>query len=318
MRTILISLFFAFSMAICNAQIAPPMQTDTLIITSVKYNYADIDNSNWPCEVIYKSTQDIRIGSQTFNIVKVDKIGDVIYFIVYDADDHSKKEYQLKLTEKRDGTNVISFSGYEFNCFKKEEVIEETSSDFNCPSVLRYNLDGRKASKLPIPTGRCDATGEVTVIISVNSSGAVTNAVVKDDISTNNECLRSFAIRAARLSRFSAVTNGGVTQRGEIVYVFGNNKSTCEPNVRLAGRSVNGTLPRPSYGVQADGKVVVKIWVDQYGNVTKAQSGAEGTTATDKTLWQAAYKAAMAAHFNMDASAPTLQEGTITYIFSMR
>jgi TonB family protein len=86
----------------------------------------------------------------------------------------------------------------------------------------------------------------------------------------------------------------------------------------VAGRSVNGTLPRPSYGVQADGKVVVKIWVDQYGNVTKAQAGVEGTTATDKTLWQAAYKAALGAHFNMDATAPALQEGTITYIFRMR
>ena len=75
---------------------------------------------------------------------------------------------------------------------------------------------------------------------------------------------------------------------------------------------------RPSYGVQADGKVVVKIWVDQYGNVTKAQAGVEGTTATDKTLWQAAYKAALGAHFNMDASAPPTQVGTITYIFRMR
>ena len=95
-------------------------------------------------------------------------------------------------------------------------------------------------------------------------------------------------------------------------------ETSGQPNARIPGRSLNGTLPRPSYGVQASGKVVVDIWVDQYGNVTKAQAGVEGTTATDKTLWQAAYKAAMGAHFNMDASAPALQEGTITYIFRMR
>ena len=94
--------------------------------------------------------------------------------------------------------------------------------------------------------------------------------------------------------------------------------TTGEPNARLVGRSINGTLPRPSYGVQASGKVVVKIWVDQYGTVTKAQAGVEGTTATDKSLWQAAYKAAMGTNFNMDASAPSLQEGTITYIFTLR
>ena len=90
-----------------------------------------------------------------------------------------------------------------------------------------------------------------------------------------------------------------------------------EPNARLAGRSVNGTLPRPSYSVQAAGTVVVEIWVDNYGNVQKAVAGAEGTTVTDKTLWQAARKAALGAHFNMSADAPALQKGTITYIFKL-
>ena len=90
-----------------------------------------------------------------------------------------------------------------------------------------------------------------------------------------------------------------------------------EPNAKLAGRSVNGTLPRPSYGVQASGKVVVDIWVDNYGNVQKAVAGVEGTTVSDKTLWQAARKAALGAHFNMSADAPPLQKGTITYIFKL-
>lgn len=91
-----------------------------------------------------------------------------------------------------------------------------------------------------------------------------------------------------------------------------------EPNARLAGRSVDGTLPRPSYGVQASGKVVVAIWVDNYGQVQKAVPGVEGTTVSDKTLWQAARKAALGAHFNMSADAPALQEGTITYIFNLK
>ena len=38
----------------------------------------------------------------------------------------------------------------------------------------------------------------------------------------------------------------------------------------------------------------------------------------DKDLWQAARKAALGAHFNMDADAPALQKGTITYVFSMK
>ena len=90
-----------------------------------------------------------------------------------------------------------------------------------------------------------------------------------------------------------------------------------EPNAKLAGRSVNGTLPKPFYGVQASGKVVVEIWVDNYGNVQKAVAGVEGTTVSDKNLWQAARKAALGAHFNMSAEAPALQKGTITYIFNL-
>lgn len=95
-------------------------------------------------------------------------------------------------------------------------------------------------------------------------------------------------------------------------------ETSGEPNAKLAGRSVNGTLPRPSYGVQASGKVVVEIWVDNYGNVQKAVAGVEGTTVSDKTLWQAARKAALGAHFNMSADAPAMQKGTITYIFNLK
>ena len=112
-----------------------------------------------------------------------------------------------------------------------------------------------------------------------------------------------------------------VTDALKAGHAQGNTKTgetSGQPNAKVPGRSVNGTLPRPSYGVQASGKVVVEIWVDQYGNVQKAVAGAEGTTVTDKTLWQAARKAALGAHFNMSAEAPALQEGTITYIFNLK
>ena len=94
-------------------------------------------------------------------------------------------------------------------------------------------------------------------------------------------------------------------------------KTDGTPNAHLQGRTVLGTLPRPSYNVQQQGTVVVRIWVDQYGTVQKAQAGVEGTTVGDAALWQAARKAALGAHFNMNADAPALQEGTITYNFKL-
>ena len=88
------------------------------------------------------------------------------------------------------------------------------------PSVVSYSLDGRKASTLKIPAYRCMGGGEVTVIITVDNSGRVTNAKVMDDISSQDECLRNYAVRAARLSRFSADPKAPLRQTGEIVYSF--------------------------------------------------------------------------------------------------
>lgn len=92
-----------------------------------------------------------------------------------------------------------------------------------------------------------------------------------------------------------------------------------QPNAHLEGRYVDKAgLKKPVYASQESGKVVVKIWVDQYGKVQKAVPGADGTTVTDKALWTAARNAALETGFNMSANAPALQEGTITYIFNLK
>ena len=99
------------------------------------------------------------------------------------------------------------------------------------------------------------------------------------------------------------------------------NKGNTEgaPNAHLEGRHVNDAgLIKPIYSTQESGKVVVKIWVDQYGKVQKAVPGADGTTVTDKNLWTAARNAALQTGFNMSSNAPALQEGTITYIFNLK
>lgn len=95
-------------------------------------------------------------------------------------------------------------------------------------------------------------------------------------------------------------------------------KTEGNANAHVKGRNVLGSLPKPSYATQAQGTVVVQVKINQYGNVQEAIPGAEGTTVTDKTLWAAARSAAMKAHFNMDANAPALQTGTITYVFKLK
>ncbi len=101
---------------------------------------------------------------------------------------------------------------------RKEE--ERKNSSYKGPSVVSYELDGRKASKLSIPAYRCLGAGHVTVIITVDPSGKVLNAKVQDGVSSDDKCLRDFAVRAARLSRFSASGTAPARQTGNIVYLF--------------------------------------------------------------------------------------------------
>ena len=90
-------------------------------------------------------------------------------------------------------------------------------------------------------------------------------------------------------------------------------------NAHVEGRKVNkSTLQTPAYGLQESGTVVVKIWIDNYGHVKRAEAGADGTTVTNSKLWAAARAAAMQTVFDQKADAPAMQEGTITYIFILK
>lgn len=97
---------------------------------------------------------------------------------------------------------------------------KKKTPDYKGPSVISYDLGGRKASRLPIPAYRCNGGGEVKVIISVTPEGKVIAAKVEESESSDDACLRSFAIRAARLSRFSAKSDAPAKQTGYIIYSF--------------------------------------------------------------------------------------------------
>lgn len=75
------------------------------------------------------------------------------------------------------------------------------------------------------------------------------------------------------------------------------------------------SLPKPNYNSKEEGLVVVTIWVDKNGNVTKVQAGARGTTTTNTDLWKLAENAAKRSKFDAKPSAPEEQKGTITYNF---
>jgi hypothetical protein len=102
----------------------------------------------------------------------------------------------------------------------QKKQTENDKKEYSGPSVVSYTLDGRKASHLKIPAYRCYGCGDVTVIITVDPQGNVIGAKVLDEISSSDSCLRSFAVRAARLSKFSASSSAPARQNGEILYRF--------------------------------------------------------------------------------------------------
>jgi hypothetical protein len=127
-----------------------------------------------------------------------------------------------KLAEKLDRGFPVTENHEDFVVVDRQPVreAEQKKESYSGPSVVSYALDGRKASRLSIPAYRCLGAGYVTVIITVSPAGDVINAKIQDDVSSTDDCLRSFAVRAARLSKFSASPSAPARQVGNIVYMF--------------------------------------------------------------------------------------------------
>mgnify|MGYP003312221958 CR=1 FL=1 len=105
-------------------------------------------------------------------------------------------------------------------CFCPSDKPKSDAPEYKGPSVLSYQLDGRKAIYLPVPVYKCYGGGDVYVQITVNKKGYVTNAQIIESASTPDECLHKYAIEAAKKSRFTAKSKAPDKQIGEIVYRF--------------------------------------------------------------------------------------------------
>jgi TonB family protein len=97
----------------------------------------------------------------------------------------------------------------------------------------------------------------------------------------------------------------------------GDGKGGSGGRFDLAGRSLVGSLPKPSYNAKAEGRVVVDIRVSSEGKVISATYQSKGSTTQNAILVKAAENAAKQARFNVDNSSP-VQQGTIVYIFKMQ
>lgn len=98
-------------------------------------------------------------------------------------------------------------------------------------------------------------------------------------------------------------------------YVGGSGGSGFSFN--LSGRKMIGK-PKINDVSQEEGKVVVDIIVDKYGNVLRATAGARGSTTTSTHLYKIAKEAALSTKFNTNTEAPEQQKGQIVFTFLVK
>lgn len=164
--------FYLVIVALClsvvaHGQLQPPVQSDTLVIQSVKYNYSDIRKENWPCNIIVKSTTSFRFGDQVVNI-KDAREGSYDYKlqcgeIIFRMEDNKELSYYEK-----GSTSFIVYSGYKFECKNNLSPMVEVSSS---NGII---LEGRTVvGTIAKPEYNVKESGTVVVSIWVDTYGNV-------------------------------------------------------------------------------------------------------------------------------------------------
>jgi tRNA pseudouridine55 synthase len=132
------------------------------------------------------------------------------------------KELQRKLdASKREAmAQQAAEDAVDLNQNQKGEESKEPAHAFQGPSVISYEVEGRKALNLPVPAYKGYGAGDVLVDIVVNQAGRVTAAKVRVEDSSADASLHSFAVDAAKRSHFSATSENVKSQPGWILYRF--------------------------------------------------------------------------------------------------
>ena len=128
------------------------------------------------------------------------------------------QELQERLDQSRREVEEASSSEDQVSVYREDDGKKKDA--YKGPSVISYTLEGRKAMNLPVPAYKCMGGGDVSVSIIVNRKGYVTGVRIIEAVSSPDQCLRDYALRAASSSRFTASPDAPERQAGEIVYRF--------------------------------------------------------------------------------------------------
>ena len=184
----LLFLMLILSSAICYAQLPAPSQMDTLVITSMRYNYDDIDRENWPYHVIYKSTTYFEFGEAKFEIDGIDKFGDGLHFTLIDPTDEKKyfKDiYPLVYQETKDEINENTDD--DPHCVQDADKAIDSSCveikpSFNGGDANEFTKWVNQRLVYPEEAKEKGIQGRVTLQITIDTKGRLSDVKVLDGV----------------------------------------------------------------------------------------------------------------------------------------
>ena len=136
--------------------------------------------------------------------------------LMKDAERLKNELKQNQLSDMEDATD----ESVDLSEGKSQERKDVKKEEYSGPSLVSFTLDNRYLTKPSTPSYKCFGSGDVTVIIKVDRSGNVTEAKILDEVSSSDECIRKYAVRAARLTKFNASPTAPNRQTGDILYRF--------------------------------------------------------------------------------------------------
>lgn len=104
---------------------------------------------------------------------------------------------------------------------EQQKADDQKPVNYQGPTRVYYNLEGRYHRRLPIPVYKCEGAGKVTVSIDVDTNGNVTAArIMAAESSTTDQCLIETAINSAMRSIFNISPGSPKKQSGTITFHF--------------------------------------------------------------------------------------------------
>ncbi len=103
----------------------------------------------------------------------------------------------------------------------KPRESQELAANYQGPTRIYYELEGRNHTYLPIPIYKCPGSGKVVLSIRVNQKGVVEAAsIIGAESTTTDPCLAEAAVACALVSRFNSDIKAPKIQTGNLTYHF--------------------------------------------------------------------------------------------------